>query len=330
MMPLSDSRRPAPMELYQLRTFLTIADEGTLTRAAEKLFTSQPAISAQIKTLEEELGVRLFDRGARGMKLTREGLALQDKARRIVEAAQDFRHSAEHLRESVSGELVLGLNNRPEVLRIVEVLELLTKAHPELSYDLVNGSSGTLLQAIDDGSISLGFFEGVCEHPRIAWHELEPVELCIAAPAAWAEEFSSPDWKQLETRPWIFVSPACSYFRAIESICHDQGLRLNRRFRVNEDLTVLNLVAQGLGLTLIARNQIETPAFAGKVVALPHFRASMNLCIGYLKENGNHPAIAAARDAILSIWKDSAPGRVPSSPMRPATPRPRTRNNRLP
>src|SRR5688500_9731410 len=135
------------MELYQLRTFLTIADEGTLTRAAEKLFTSQPAISAQIKTLEEELGVRLFDRGARGMKLTREGVALQEKARRIVDAAKDFKHSAENLRDSVSGELVLGLNNRPEVLRIVEILDLLTRTHPELSYDLVNGSSGTILQA---------------------------------------------------------------------------------------------------------------------------------------------------------------------------------------
>lgn len=320
---------PPLMELYQLRAFLTIAEEGNLTRAAEKLFTSQPAVSAQIKSLEDELGVRLFDRGARGMKLTQEGLWLQEKARRIIDAAKDFKHSAESLRDSVSGELVLGLNNRSEVLRLMEVLGMLTRAHPDLSYDLVNGSSGTILQGIDDGSISIGFFEGICEHPRIQWHVLEPVELCIVAPIAWAEELSSPDWKLLETKPWIFVSRACSYFRAIESICRDQGLQLTQRFRVNEDLTVLNLVAEGLGLTLTARNQIGYLNFADRVVALPHFTTSVNLCIGYLKENENNPAIAAVRDAILEVWKHPAPIRALRPPVRPSTPRPRTRKNRL-
>jgi DNA-binding transcriptional LysR family regulator len=318
------------MELYQLRTFLAIADEGTLTRAAEKLFTSQPAVSAQLKTLEEELGVRLFDRGARGMKLTQEGVLLQEKARRIVDSARDFVFSAEKMRDTVSGELVIGLNNRPEVLRIVEVLSALTREHPELRYDLVNGSSGTLLQAIDEGTLSIAFFEGPCSHPRIQWHPLEPVELCIAAPAAWADELAAPDWKVLETKPWIFVSPACSYFRAIQSICTDQGLQLNQRFRVNEDLTVLNLVAEGLGLTLTARSQIEGLNFQGRVVALPHFSATVNLCIGYLKENETNPAIAAARDAILGIWKNSAaPARLPHSPAAGVRmTRPRNRNTR--
>ena len=79
------------------------------------------------------------------------------------------------------------------------------------------------------------------------------LELCLAAPAAWAEELSVPDWKLLETKPWIFVSPQCSYFRALENICREQGLHLNPRYRVNEDLTVLNYVADGLGVTMVAR-----------------------------------------------------------------------------
>lgn len=314
------------MELYQLRTFLTIATEGTLTRAAEVLFTSQPAISAQIKTLEEELGVRLFDRGARGMKLTKEGLALEEKAKRILDAAKDFKHSAESLREIASGELTIGLNNRPEVLRIVEVLSRLTSAHSKLTYDLVNGSSGTLLQGLDDRSISIAFFEGACENPRIAWHSLEPIELCIAAPVAWEEELKSADWKALEKKPWIFVSPACSYSRAIETICTEQGLHIDRRFRVNEDLTVLNLVAEGLAVTLTARSQIESLNFKDRVVALPHFRASVNLCVGYLKENETNPSVVAARDTILEIWKKAPVTRSTATPL--TSSRPRSRTNR--
>src|SRR5690606_33526574 len=170
------------------------------------------------------------------------------------------------LRGSVSGELVFGLNNRPAILRVVEILRSVTTEHPELSFELVNGSSGVILQGIEEGNISIGFFEGPCESPRIAWQELDRIELCLAAPAAWAEEMSVPDWKLLEGKPWIFTSPACSYCRFIQRITEEQGLHLTRRFQVNEDLTVLNLVAEGLGMTVTAVGQIEANGFQDKVV----------------------------------------------------------------
>ncbi|HSI64189.1 MAG TPA: LysR family transcriptional regulator, partial [Candidatus Saccharimonadia bacterium] len=147
------------MELYQLRTFLTVAEEGNLTRAAEKLFTSQPAVSAQVKALEDELGMRLFERSPKGMQLTQGGRALSEQAKRVVDAARDFKHSAEGLRGTVSGELVLGLNNRPEILRLMEVLQELTARHADLRYEMVNGSSGVIIQGLEESSISIGFFE---------------------------------------------------------------------------------------------------------------------------------------------------------------------------
>lgn len=319
------------MELYQLRTFLAVADEQNLTRAAEKLFTSQPAVSAQVKSLEDELGVRLFDRGAKGMKLTRAGQTLREQARQIVDAARDFKHSADNLRGSVSGELVFGLNNRPEILRLMEVLRSLGEAHPELSFELVNGSSGVILEGIEDGAISIGFFEGPCESAKMRYHELDRIELCIAAPVAWAEELSVPDWKLLESKPWIFTSAGCSYCRFIQRISQEQGIQLRPRFRVNEDLTVLNLVAEGLGLTVTAIGQIAANHFEDRVVALPHFRASVPLSIGYLAANENDPSIVAVRDQVLRIWQ--GPAGVPqpvipaTSGRRRSTPRqPRTRS----
>ncbi len=319
------------MELYQLRTFLAVAEEQNLTRAAEKLFASQPAVSAQIKALEDESGVRLFDRGAKGMKLTRAGEVLREQARRIVDAAKDFKHSADTLRGSVSGELVFGLNNRPEILRVVEILRSVTAEHPELSFELVNGSSGVILQGIEEGNISIGFFEGPCESPRIAWQELDRIELCLAAPAAWAEELSVPDWKLLEGKPWIFTSPACSYCRFIQRISEEQGLHLTRRFQVNEDLTVLNLVAEGLGMTVTAVGQIEANGFQDKVVALPHFRETVPLSIGYLASNAGDPSIMALLEHVLEVWKRPAPlapGKAasPARAMRPARGRTRYRS----
>lgn len=295
------------MELYQLRTFLTVADEGHLTRAAEKLFTSQPAVSSQVRALEEELGVRLFDRSPRGMTLTAAGVALEEQARKIVNAARDFKMTAEGLRGTVTGELVFGLNNRPEMLRLMEILRNLTSDHPELRYEIVCGSSGVILQGLDEGTISIGFFEGENNNPRIASHFLADVELCLAAPAAWAAELAVPDWKKLATKPWIFGSPTCSYFRTIQNICREHGVQLHQRFRTNEDLTVLPLVADGLAMTLTARAQVEASGLQDKIIILPHFRASVPLNIGYQLARASEPAIAAVRDEVLSVWKDALP-----------------------
>jgi DNA-binding transcriptional LysR family regulator len=291
------------MELYQLRTFLTVADEGNLTRAAEKLFTSQPAVTAQVRALEGELGVRLFDRSPRGMRLTAAGEALREQARRVVDSARDFKHTAEHLRGAVTGEMVLGINNQPEVLRLIDVLRDLTGAHPDLRYEVVNGSSGVILQGLEEGTVAIGFFEGAYEGGKLTVHPLDTIELCLACPKAWAEELATPDWQLLQTKPWIFTSPMCSYFRVIQRICQEQGLDITPRFRVTECLTVLNLVAEGLAMTLTAKHQIDQPPFKGRVVALPHFRAVVPLSIGYLTERESDPAIVAVRDSILKIWK---------------------------
>lgn len=307
------------MELYQLRTFLTVADEGNLTRAAEKMFTSQPAVSAQLRALEEELGVRLFDRSPKGMQLTRAGKALHDQARRIVEAARNFKSDAENLRGAVSGEFVLGLNNRPEILRLMEILHALTAEYPDLSYDLVNGHSGDILEGLEEGIIAIGFFEGECDSARLTHHQLDTIELCLAAPAAWADELAAPDWKKLEAKPWVFHSPSCSSFRFFQILCREQGRQISPKFRVNEDIAVLNLVAEGLGITLTARNLISANGFDGRVVALPHFRTSLPLNIGYQTARAEDPAIVAVRDTILKIWSVPQPGITSPSFEKPTT-----------
>jgi DNA-binding transcriptional LysR family regulator len=314
------------MELYQLRTFLTVADEGHLTRAAEKLFTSQPAVSTQIRALEDELGVRLFDRSPRGMTLTGAGETLQEQARKIVNAARDFKMTAEGLRGTVTGELVFGLNNRPEILRLMEILRNLTTDHPELRYEMVCGSSGVILQGLDEGSISIGFFEGELNNPRLTAHHLVDVELCLAAPAAWAADLATPDWKKLAMKPWIFGSPTCSYFNTIQNICQEHGVQLRQRFKTNEDLTVLNLVADGLAMTLTARAQVEASCLQDKIIILPHFRASVPLQIGYQTARAGEPAIAAVRDEVLRVWKETGPApakAVPQLTLSPAKRAPR-------
>lgn len=299
------------MELYQLRTFLTVADEGHLTRAAEKLFSSQPAISGHIRALEDELGFRLFERSAKGMTLTPEGEKMRGQARMIVEATRNFEHQAQGLRKEASGELVIGLNNSPEILRLVPILRVLAEQHPALTYDMVAGSTGVILQGLDEGTISAGFFEGACNNPRIGFDPITQMDLCLVAPVAWREELCVPDWKLLEKKPWIFVSPLCSYFRAIDHLCREQGLEIKARFRAHEDITALNFVAEGMGITISSKAQLNSFPDKAAIFVLPHFSASLPLQLGYLRTRAEDPAIRGMRDAARLIWgqpKEPGPG----------------------
>ena len=96
------------MELYQLRSFAAVAELGHLTRAAERLHVSQPAVSAQSKALEDDLSVLLFERGAAGMTLTAAGRELLPDALRVIAAAQGLRSHALALRGELGGRVQLG------------------------------------------------------------------------------------------------------------------------------------------------------------------------------------------------------------------------------
>src|SRR5215510_12371140 len=110
------------MELYQLRSFATVAEVGHLTRAAEKLHISQPALSAQIKALEDELEVALFERTSSGMVLTAAGHRLLAGAEKVLAAVQGLRSEARSLKGAVAGRTSVGTLSDPAYIRLVEEL----------------------------------------------------------------------------------------------------------------------------------------------------------------------------------------------------------------
>ena len=103
------------MELYQLRSFVAVAELGHLTRAADKLHVSQPALSAQIKALEEELELELFERRSSGMMLTAAGKRLVGEAQKLLSAAQSLRNEARTIKGEVVGVARVGTLSDPRV-----------------------------------------------------------------------------------------------------------------------------------------------------------------------------------------------------------------------
>ena len=120
------------MDLTLLRAFVTIAREGNLTRAAVLLHVSQPAVSLQIKNLQETLGVTLFSRTSHGLILTRDGETLLPHAERALTAASEVQRVAAALRHEVSGRLTIGTILDPEFLRLGGFLRALVETYPRI------------------------------------------------------------------------------------------------------------------------------------------------------------------------------------------------------
>jgi len=173
------------MEIYQLRAFAAVADAGQLTRAAERLHISQPALSAQIKALEEELEVRLFERTPNGMQTTRAGRELLVHAEKVLAAAEALRQAASAARGETAGRLRIGTLSDPQFIRLGDILGKAVERYPLLELELHHEITGAALEAVRDGTLDASFYYGDIGSPQVAGLALRELVYRVAAPAEW-------------------------------------------------------------------------------------------------------------------------------------------------
>lgn len=293
------------IDLHLLRTFCVVAEEENLSRAAERLFLSPPAVSAHIKALEDDLGVRLFTRSSRGMALTEAGHSLWEDAENLLKAAASLRRKANTLGDEVAGTLRIGINNPPETLHMDEIISRLSAQSPMLRFECVFGASQVILTGLRNDDFDVGFFEGKHAIPELDAINLEDRELVLIAPKEWANELADAPVSQLQEFPWIFASEGCSYYRFAREWQQTHGVTIDERIRsVDDDMSYMGFVARGLGLSIVSRQMLEVSKHRDRITILPHIRGSVPLQIGYLKSRRGEALIQAAIDAVRSIWAE--------------------------
>lgn len=210
------------MDLTLLRAFATVAREGNLTRAAVQLHLTQPAVSLQIKHLQEALGVVLFTRTSRGLALTRDGQTLLPHAERALAAAVDVERAAAALRHEVRGRLRIGTILDPGFLRLGGFLRALVETHPQIETALRHGMSGWVLEQVRGAALDVGYYIGRPgeDDPRddALFHTvtLTHFEYRVLAPAGWKERVQrAHDWRALAALPWIWTPPASAHHRLL-------------------------------------------------------------------------------------------------------------------
>ena len=290
------------MELYQLKTFVAIAREGSLTRAAERVFTSAPAVSAQLKALEDELGVKLFERTPRGMTPTEAGLTLLEEAERTLASAMRMRSAAEQIRGQAQGVVRFGTVVDPVALRLGEVLVKLAERHPQVSLQLQQGLSHQTLAAVQRGELDCAYALSDAETIEgLASHRLGIVDLVVALPVPLAEAHPGLTLDALTDLPWVGTPPSCVMRKHLDALFAGAGREYRPGRTADSEGTIRSMVASGLGAGVMRHDQALQAQRNGELRIWPGWRAHTWLC--WVEPEGRRaPAVDAVRTAVLEAW----------------------------
>ncbi|CCH49359.1 LysR family transcriptional regulator [Pseudodesulfovibrio piezophilus] len=291
------------MELYQLKTFVVVAEEGHLTRAAERLHASQPTVSAHIKALEEELETRLFIRTPKGMQLTEAGHRLCRRAETVLHAERELRLEARSMGDELVGDLSLGLNTDAEYLRIVPLLNSLGEEHPKITLQILQSASTSVQDAIRKGRLDCGFIFGGPNHKDIHGVRLETTRFYVAVPDIWKSHIDG-GIEALAKLPWIMDPSDNPVQKLISPFFDALGIKPTNTLEVDGDEVIRVLVAAGRGISFMRENELMIANRIGIVHAIPFEGLSIDLHFVCLKRRDQDPVMRAVIDHVFRVWSE--------------------------
>jgi len=276
------------MELRHLRYFVAVAEEGSLTNAAERrLHTAQPSLSRQIRDLELEVGVKLLERGARGIELTAAGRTFLDHARLAllqVEAAGDAARRAARPEKAA---FVIGFLTGAEVVWLPEVLRILREEQPGIEITLSSQSSPDLAGALMRGKIDVAFLRREAQAPGLTFKFLIKEPLVAVLPKnhrlAAHKEINPHD---LAAETYITPTRVAPVLKAvIDGYAAKSGITLKPEYDAENLSSAMSLVASTGGVTLLplyAQNLLSSSVVIRPLQGQP---PTIDLVMGYSKSN---------------------------------------------
>ncbi|MFC0684157.1 LysR family transcriptional regulator [uncultured Novosphingobium sp.] len=246
------------IDIRQLRYFLAVANERSFTRAAEQLHMTQPPLSQRIQELEVSLGLTLFERGTRPLKLTEAGKLLYERASMVMRGMQQLQVSMQNLAARKSPRFVFGLVPSTLYARLPEVIRQFREIVPQVEIGVTEMGTEEQMAALKDRRIDIGFDRIVVEDPGIR-HVLarnEPLVVAVAKDHPLALQGAPVELARLCREPLIFYpsEPRPSFADLVLSAFVSHGLMPDQIQEVRELQTGLVMVAAGVGACIVPQS----------------------------------------------------------------------------
>ncbi|GAA0403750.1 LysR family transcriptional regulator [Paenibacillus motobuensis] len=244
------------MELRQLQYTLQIAEEKNFSRAADKLHIAQPSLSQQLSKLEQELGVKLFQRNTSTVELTYAGESFIEHARKIMDAVKELRQEMDDISQLRAGRVVIGSMPITGSHLLPYVLPAFKAAYPEIDIVLREDTSLNLEKLTAGGGTDLSLLSLPLQEPTLTYEPIgeEPIDLAVPPQhplASKAGERNEISLAELKDEPFIVLKKGQGFRKITIDLCRQAGFEPNVVFESNNIETVQSLVAAGMGITLV-------------------------------------------------------------------------------
>ncbi len=260
------------VNLKHLETFITVAELQSFTAAARRLYMSQPAVSFQIKSLEEDLQVTLFQRGDKKLTLTAAGKIIYPEAKKMVIRYQKIKSGIDDLRGLKTGHLVVGASTTPGEYLLPLLAGGFRKKYPGISVSLRVAGSGQVFQWLKDREIDIGITGSAAPGSWVSCRPWLEDELVLIAPPdhPWAGRESVSVGEMLE-EPFILREAGSGTRRSFEQKMGQVGVdpaRINIALELGSTRAVITAVRAGLGVSVVSRWAARDSLELGKVKEL--------------------------------------------------------------
>ncbi|WP_019553846.1 LysR family transcriptional regulator [Propionispira raffinosivorans] len=241
------------MDIRQLKYFLTIVDEGQITSAAQKLQMAQPPLSQQLKLLENELGVKLLNRGPRQVELTDAGKLLLDRARQILELSNSTIKEIDDFKRGFNGTLKLGTVSSSGGILLTKGLSKFHKEYAGVKFEIHEGNTFRLIDLLTKGIIEVGIvrtpFKGAAFHCK--YLSSEPMIAAMTKEYDWKPKQLSIDFSELNNRPLIIYR---RFEPLIHEMCAENNFEPNITCKNDDARTTLLWANAGFGIAIVPKS----------------------------------------------------------------------------
>ncbi|OSI10878.1 LysR family transcriptional regulator [Neisseria sp. Dent CA1/247] len=291
------------MDYNQLKTFTEVAHIGNLTQAAERLHLSQPAVSAQIKSLEKRLDVTLFKRTTNGMELTPAGEVFLPEAETLLQHHHKLDCFAKTLAEHYVAHADIGLIHPVPSDKITRLTEKVLGHDPDILFHIQYGMSGEIEQRVLDKQLHGGFFLGPVNHRSLRSIFLQDIHYSLICPLE-AEETVREDLPaSLGQYAWIEMSGVSGSRKHMQQFWRKHKISPKRQIICDYSQTIIDLVCQGTGVAVVPEHRARFAKESGRPIAvIEEYRQTMPLHFIYLNEFEEDPILNLLKNCVEEVW----------------------------